>query len=300
MGALSLDRAIDLFLDHVKIEKGLTPNTVQAYARDLCRFRDFCARQRLDDATVVTEQAVVEFLLDLSRRELAIRSQARNLVSVRGLFKFLRAERHVERDVTQQIELPRLPRRLPEVLTLDEVERLLVAPDLTTPRGLRDGAMIEVLYATGLRVSELVSLTLAEVNLEAGYLSTMGKGRKQRLVPFGEKARDRVQRYLAEARPRLAHGRVRPALFLTGRGEAMTRQGFWKLLKRHALVADIRKPLSPHKLRHSFATHLLERGADLRAVQAMLGHADISTTQIYTHLSRIHLREIYDKHHPRA
>ncbi|MBI5478026.1 MAG: site-specific tyrosine recombinase XerD [Deltaproteobacteria bacterium] len=300
MGALSLDRAIDLFLDHVKIEKGLAPNTVQAYARDLCRFRDFCARKQIDDATAVSEQAVVDFLLDLSQRELAIRSQARNLVSVRGLFKFLRAERHVERDVTQQIELPRLPRRLPDVLTLDEVERLLGAPDLATPRGLRDGAMIEVLYATGLRVSELVSLTLADVNLQAGYLSPMGKGRKQRLVPFGEKARDRVQRYLAESRPQLAHGRVHPALFVTGRGEGMSRQGFWKLLKRYALAADIRKPISPHKLRHSFATHLLERGADLRAVQAMLGHADISTTQIYTHLSRIHLREIYDKHHPRA
>ncbi len=300
MGAPSLDRAIDLFLDHTKIEKGLSPNTVQAYARDLCRFRDFCARAKADEAGVVTEQVVVDFLLELSQRELSIRSQARNLVAVRGLFKFLRAERHVERDVTQQIELPRLPRQLPEVLTLDEVERLLAAPDLTTTRGLRDGAMIEVLYATGLRVSELVSLQLVDVNLEAGYLSTMGKGRKQRLVPFGERARDRVQRYLAEARPKLAGGRVRPALFLTNRGEAMTRQGFWKLLKRHALTADIRKPISPHKLRHSFATHLLERGADLRAVQAMLGHADISTTQIYTHLSRIHLREIYDKHHPRA
>jgi integrase/recombinase XerD len=300
MGALSLDSAVDLFLDHTKIEKGLSPNTVQAYARDLCRFREFCARAKVEDAGAVTEQVVVDFLLDLSKRELAIRSQARNLVAIRGLCKFLRAERHVERDVTQQIELPRLPRHLPDVLTLDEVERLLAAPDLTTTRGLRDGAMIEVLYATGLRVSELVSLALADINLDAGYLSATGKGRKQRLVPFGERARDRLQRYLAESRPKLARGRVRPVLFLTGRGAAMTRQGFWKLLKRHALGADIRKSISPHKLRHSFATHLLERGADLRAVQAMLGHADISTTQIYTHLSRIHLREIYDKHHPRA
>ena len=300
MGALSLDRAIDLFLDHVKIEKGLTTNTVQAYARDLCRFRDFCARKKLDDAAAVSEQAVVDFLLDLTKRELAIRSQARNLVSVRGLFKFLRAERHVERDVTQQIELPRLPRQLPEVLTLDEVERLLAAPDLGTPRGLRDGAMIELLYATGLRVSELCGLQLADVNLDAGYLSTMGKGRKQRLVPFGEKARERLQRYLAEARPVLLRGRVRPVLFVTGRGAGMTRQGFWKLLGRHALAADIRKPISPHKLRHSFATHLLERGADLRALQAMLGHADISTTQIYTHVTRERLRRLYDQFHPRA
>jgi integrase/recombinase XerD len=298
--ALGLDAAIDLFLDHIKVERGLSQNTVLAYARDLCRFREFCAQRGLEDAGAVDDRAIVDYLLGLTRQELALRSQARNLVALRGLFKHLRAERYVEREPTQEIDLPRLPRRLPEILTLDEVERLLAAPDGRTTRGVRDAAMIETLYATGLRVSELCGLKLAEVNLEVGYLSTVGKGRKQRLVPFGERARERIGQYVAEARPQLLKGRVREPLFVTHRGEAMTRQGFWKLLKRYALAADIRTPLSPHKLRHSFATHLLERGADLRAVQAMLGHADISTTQIYTHLSRVRLQEIYTKHHPRA
>jgi len=298
--ALGLDAAIDLYLDHIKVERGLSPNTVLAYARDLCRFRGFCEERGLNEAGAVDDRVIVDFLLRLTRQKLALRSQARNLVALRGLFKHLRAERLIEREPTQEIDLPRLPRSLPEVLTLDEVERLLAAPDPGTRRGLRDAAMIETLYATGLRVSELCSLRLADVNLEAGYLSATGKGRKQRLVPFGERARERITRYLAEARPAFAHGQVRDALFLTGRAGPMTRQGFWKLLRRYALGAAITKPISPHKLRHSFATHLLERGADLRAVQAMLGHADIATTQIYTHLSRIRLREIYDKHHPRA
>jgi integrase/recombinase XerD len=297
---LGLDAAIDLFLDHIKVERGLSPNTVLAYARDLCRFRRFCEERGLNDAAAVDDRVIVDFLLVLTRASLSLRSQARNLVALRGLFKHLRAERLIEREPTREIDLPRLPRSLPEVLTLDEVEVLIAAPDLATVRGLRDAAMIETLYATGLRVSELCSLRLADVNLEAGYLSATGKGRKQRLVPFGERARERIIRYLAEGRPALAHGKERDALFLTGRAGPMTRQGFWKLLRRHALGAGIRKPISPHKLRHSFATHLLERGADLRAVQAMLGHADIATTQIYTHLSRIRLREIYDKHHPRA
>ena len=300
MAALDLDQAIDLFLAHVKIEKGLAPNTVTAYAHDLSQFRQFCAQRGTNDVAAVTENTVVDYLLELSRRKLAARSQARMLVAIRGLFKFLRAERHIERDVTQQIELPRLPRKLPEVLSLEEVEQLLAAPDATTVRGLRDGAMLELLYSTGLRVSELCGLSLSDLNLQAGFLSTVGKGRKQRLVPFGDKAKERLERYLTEARPKLARGRVREAVFLTHLGERMTRQGFWKLLRRYAVACGISKHLSPHTLRHSFATHLLERGADLRAVQAMLGHADISTTQIYTHLSRIRLREIYDKHHPRA
>jgi integrase/recombinase XerD len=297
---LSLDAAFELFLDHVKIERGLSPNTVLAYAHDLSRFRAFCAERGLEECTQVDDRVIVDFLLGLARQDLALRSQARNLVALRGLFKHLRAERHIEREPTQEIELPRVPRSLPEILTLDDVERLLLAPDGRTPRGQRDAAMIETLYATGLRVSELCGLRLCEVNLEAGYLSTMGKGRKQRLVPFGERARERLTEYLACARPRFAHGRVRESVFLTGRAAPMTRQGFWKLLRRYAQSAGIRTRISPHVLRHSFATHLLERGADLRAVQAMLGHADISTTQIYTHLSRIRLREIYDRHHPRA
>ena len=297
--ALSLDAAIDVYLDHVKIERGLARNTVEAYGRDLSKFRRFCVTQRVEEATGVEPRHLLGYLVTLAKGKLAVRSQARNLVALRGLFKHLRAERYVERDPTADLELPRVGRPLPEVLTLDEVERLLAMPPVKHARGLRDAAMLETLYATGLRVSELVALKLADVNLGEGYLSTMGKGRKQRLVPLGAQARARIEEYLANARASFDHGRNAPALFLTHHGRAMTRQGFWKLLAGYARAAGIRKRISPHKLRHSFATHLLERGADLRAVQAMLGHADIGTTQIYTHLSKSLLKEIYKLHHPR-
>ncbi len=298
--ALALDSAIDLYLDHVKVERGLARNTVEAYGRDLARFRKFCESKKLDDAGAVDARHVFSYLVSLSEARLQVRSQARGLVALRGLFKHLRAERYVERDPTAEVELPRLGRPLPEVLSPDEIDRLLAAPDPRTPRGLRDQAMLETLYATGLRVSELVGLKLGEVNLSDQYLSTVGKGKKQRLVPLGDQARARIEEYLANARPGFDRGRGAPSLFLTHHGRAMTRQGFWKLLRGYAIAAGIRKKISPHKLRHSFATHLLERGADLRAVQAMLGHADIGTTEIYTHVSRGHLRSVYDRFHPRA
>lgn len=299
MGLL-LDAAIDVFLDHVKVERGLRRNTVEAYGRDLAKFRRWCEGRGLTEARDVHNRHVLKYLVSLADERLAVRSQARMLVTLRGLFKHLRAERYLDRDPTAEVALPRLGRPLPEVLSVDEVERLLQAPVPKTARGLRDAAMLETLYATGLRVSELVALRLADVNLDNGYLSTVGKGRKQRLVPLGEQARARVREYLASARPGLDRGRNGAALFLTHRGRPMTRQGFWKLLRGYALKAGIRKAISPHKLRHSFATHLLERGADLRAVQAMLGHADIGTTQVYTHLSRARLKEVYKTHHPRA
>jgi integrase/recombinase XerD len=216
------------------------------------------------------------------------------------MFKHLRAERYVPLDPTAEIDLPQLDRRLPTALSLDEVERLLGAPDVKTPRGLRDAAMLETLYATGLRVSELVLLGLADVNLADHFLIAMGKGKKQRVVPLGEAAAARLRSYCAEARPVFDRGRNAPALFLTHRGRPMTRQNFWKLLLGHARKVGIPRAISPHQLRHSFATHLLERGADLRAVQAMLGHADIATTQIYTHMSTSRLREIHRRNHPRA
>ncbi len=297
---LSLDSAIDLYLDHVKVERGLSRNTVEAYGRDLARFRRFCAGRALDDAGAVDSRHVLAYLVTLAEARLQVRSQARNLVALRGLWKHLRAERYVERDPTADVELPRLGRPLPEVLTPEEVDRLLQAPDVKTARGLRDAAMLETLYATGLRVSELVALKVADVNLSESYLSTVGKGRKQRLVPIGDQACARVREYQASARPTFDRGRDAPALFLTHHGRAMTRQGFWKLLGGYARAAGIRKKISPHKLRHSFATHLLERGADLRAVQVMLGHADIGTTQVYTHLSNARLRDVYKQHHPRA
>jgi integrase/recombinase XerD len=303
---LGLDSAVDLYLDHVKIERGLARNTVEAYGRDLAKFRRWADEQRLEEAGQIEPRHLLAFLVALARGRLAVRSQARSLVALRQLFKHLRAERHIGADPTAELELPKLGRPLPVVLTGDEVERLLAQPAAAPkyekdPRRVRDRAMLETLYATGLRVSELVGLKRAEVNLtDPAYVSTVGKGRKQRLVPLGVAACEAINAYLADARPRLDRGRNAPALFLTHHGRPMTRQGFWKLLGRYARAAGIRKKISPHKLRHSFATHLLERGADLRAVQAMLGHADIGTTQVYTHLSNTRLKQVYKQHHPRA
>jgi integrase/recombinase XerD len=296
---MELDAAIDLYLDHIKIERNLAANSVVAYARDLAKFRAFCATKEIHSLEALPPDLVLEYLIQLSSSKMSVRTQARNLVALRGLFKHLRAERLLTLDPTATVDLPKIGRKLPDVLTLDEVETLLATPQRHTTLGLRDAAMLELLYATGLRVSELCTLRVDEVNLDAGFLSTMGKGRKQRLVPVGESALDLIRTYLLEARPKLDKKRVN-TLFLSRRGGPLTRQAFWKSIGSYARQAGIRKSIYPHMLRHSFATHLLERGADLRAVQAMLGHADISTTQIYTHISRSHLVEIYRRHHPRA
>ncbi len=297
---LTLDSAIDLFLDHVKLERGLARNSVEAYGRDLAKFRRFAEGEGLDDAGAVTERHLRKYIDTLAKARIAARSQARNLVALRQLFRYLRADRHIARDPTADLELPRTGRPLPVTLTLSEVEDLLSQPRIDSARGLRDAAMLETLYATGLRVSELVQLRRIDVNLAEQFLSTVGKGRKQRLVPLGGRAKERIEAYLVSARPQLLRGRESPALFVTHHGRPMTRQGFWKLLGAYARAAGIKKKLSPHKLRHSFATHLVERGADLRAVQAMLGHADIGTTQIYTHVSGERLVAVVKKHHPRA
>ena len=297
--ALALDEAVDRFFDHLKIERNLSPRSLEAYARDIAQLVAFLAEREVRDVGAVSSALVSAFLLSRARGGVAARSRARALSALRGLFRFLRTERLVEADPTAVVESPRLARKLPVVLSPEDVDRLLAAPNQTTPQGLRDAAMIETMYATGLRVSELVGLRLTDLDLEAGYLRAMGKGRKQRLVPMGEVARELLLRYLAEARGLLVGG-VSSFVFVARRGRPMTRQGFWKLIQRYARAAEIRGNVSPHKLRHSFATHLLERGADLRAVQAMLGHADISTTQIYTHVSRTRLQEIYKRFHPRA
>ncbi len=295
---MDLHLGIDLYLMFIKVERGLATNTVEAYAGDLRVFYDYAAERDISETDVVTPRMVVDYLLWLNRKGLSSRTQARRLVALRGMFKFLCGYHHLSRDPTAAVELPRLGRRLPTVLSTDDVERLLAAPDRRTLRGARDAAMLETLYATGIRVSELVNLGLSDLNLERGYVMVMGKGSKQRLVPIGEIAMELIEEYLADVRPTWDRGH--PGLFLTARRRTMTRQGFWKLIKRYALAADITHPLSPHKLRHSFATHLLDRGADLRAVQEMLGHADISTTQIYTHVSQARIRQMYDAHHPRA
>jgi integrase/recombinase XerD len=297
---LSLDAAIQQFLDHLKVERQLAPATVAAYGGDLADFAKFIARR-----AVATEQGVrtidlLDYLERLTGQKLSARSQARRLIALRQLFRFLKAERHIEVNPAEEVDLPRFGRKLPDFLSVEEIDRLMGAPDRSTPRGARDGAMLETLYATGLRVSELVKLRIADVNFDAGYLLAFGKGRKQRLVPIGEVALAGVRAYIENGRALFVGPRASNALFLTRLGRAMTRQGFWKLLGGYAAAAGIRKRISPHKLRHSFATHMVERGADLRAVQAMLGHADIGTTEMYTHLSRRHLRTVYDRFHPRA
>jgi integrase/recombinase XerD len=297
---LDLDRACDLYLDHLKVERNLTPNTLESYSRDLTRLRRFLAGRGRRAVDQVSAADLIDYLLDMLDAALAARSRARALVAVRGWFRFLLAERYLASDPTETLDAPRIGRRLPDVVGEEAVTRLLAAPRRDTPRGLRDAAMIECLYATGVRVSELVGLAVADVNLAAGYARVTGKGRKERLVPMGDMARQSIATYIEEARSVFVRDPRQHALFLTGRGKPMTRQGFWKLLKRYAVAAGIPQNISPHKLRHSFATHLIEHGADLRAVQAMLGHADISTTQIYTHVSRARLVELYNQHHPRS
>jgi integrase/recombinase XerD len=298
--AQTLDAAIQQFLDHLRVERELAPATVEAYGRDLSGFARFAAGRGAGTPDGVRGIDVLDFLAGLTAGKLSARSQARRLVALRQLFRFLKAERACALDPTEGIDLPRYGRKLPELLGVEEVDALIGAPDRRTPRGLRDAAMVETLYATGLRVSELVKLRLRDVNFDAGYLKTAGKGRKERLVPIGEAALAALRSYIETARASFVGPRATDALFLTRHGRVMTRQGFWKLLGRYARAAGIRKAISPHKLRHSFATHLIERGADLRAVQAMLGHADIGTTEIYTHVSRRHLRSVYDRYFPRA
>ncbi|GEJ57447.1 site-specific tyrosine recombinase XerD [Anaeromyxobacter diazotrophicus] len=295
-----LDPALDLFLVHVRVEKGLSPNSVDAYARDLRRYLDDLQRQGVGGWADVRREHLLAHLDHLLRAGLGARSQARALSAIRSLHRLLQAERLAEVDPTEDVDGPRPAHKLPQLLSRDEVDRLLAAPRPTTPAGLRDRAMLELLYATGLRVSELVALSVNDLHLETRMLLARGKGSKERIVPVGAPAAEAVRAYVESARPRLLRGRISKDLFVTPRAARMTRQGFWKLLNRYARAAGIARRISPHKLRHSFATHLLAGGADLRAVQAMLGHADIATTQIYTHVETSHVQRVYAKAHPRA
>jgi integrase/recombinase XerD len=299
----SVDAAVQQFLDHLRVERELSVATLAAYGHDLAALAGFLAGRGIDDVRAIRAVDVLDYLAELTAKKISARSQARELVAQRQFFRFLRAERICDTNPTEEIDLPRFGRKLPVFLSLDEVDRLLAAPGRSTPRGLRDSAMLETLYAAGLRVSELVKLRLGDINLDAGYLVAFGKGKKQRVVPLGDAAIATLRSYIESARSLFLRDSSRPsedAIFLTRLGRSMTRQAFWKVLTAHARAAGITKAISPHKLRHSFATHLVERGADLRSVQTMLGHADIGTTEIYTHLSRAHLRSVYDKFHPRA
>ena len=292
---------MDLHLDHLKVERGLSRNTLDSYGRDLAKLVAFLAARDRRDVDDISREDVTDFLIELAASGLAARSRARTLAALRGFFKHLVSERWLDVDPAELIDAPRTARRLPGVVGESAIDRLIAAPP-DTPRGRRDAAMIELAYASGLRVTELVSLPLGDANLKAGFVRVTGKGNKTRLVPLGDAARARIERYVIEDRPRWLRDPAERALFITERGGQMTRQAFWKLLRRHALAADVHLPsgpMSPHKLRHSFATHLVERGADLRAVQAMLGHADIATTQIYTQVSQARMIEQARKH-PRA
>ena len=294
---MDLQGWIDAYLDHLRVERSLASNTLEAYARDL---NALAAHVGADTAPgAIGAEAVASLMVDNVGRGFGARSSARQLSAIRGWFRFLVRERAVAEDPTKLVDRPKLARKLPRVLSFDEVERLLAAPDTRTDRGALHAAMLHVMYASGLRVSELCSLRLGDLDLQRGLVAPHGKGGKRRLVPVGEVAMDFTSRYLRDVRPRFAAEGER-LLFVSLRGGAFTREGFWRMVRRYAVGAGIVPLPSPHKLRHSFATHLLRGGADLRAVQAMLGHADLGTTEIYTHVAQDHVRAAHAKAHPRA
>jgi integrase/recombinase XerD len=297
---MEITATISSFLTHVRVEKGLSSNTVSAYRRDLTKFDAF-ARKRKVSLEGVTRDDLVDFLAGLYRSNLESKSVARHLVTLRNFFRFAQIQELIAEDPSINLESPKIRRSLPGYLRLEEVERLLNQPDVKTPSGLRDRAMLEVLYSTGLRVSELTGLRVIDLDMKVGCVRCIGKGDKERIVPVGKKALSIVEKYLREARPKLL-GKTQgsPTLFVNRRGVQLSRVGVWKILSAYGRLAGMRVALTPHMLRHSFATHLLERGADLRSVQLMLGHADISTTQIYTHVVEERLKQIYKAHHPRA
>jgi integrase/recombinase XerD len=295
------DAQVDAFLAHLTVERGLSANTVEAYGRDLGGFCRYMETQEVQTLGAAGPRHLVGFLTTLRDRGLSARSQARVLTTLRRFYRFLEREEALPGgNPTSHLLLPKLGRKLPQVPSRRQVDAVLDRPDAATPLGARDQAMLELLYATGLRVSELVRLEVKQLHLEAGFVRVRGKGGRERVVPLGSSAKDKLQRYLAAARPRLLKGRTSSYLFLTRAAKPLSRQTFWRLLKDYSLQSPEGGKLYPHALRHAFATHLLDGGADLRAVQAMLGHVDIATTQIYTHLTSERLREVHRKFHPRG
>jgi integrase/recombinase XerD len=283
------------------VEKGLARNTVVSYERDLKSYLQYIQKvEQLSALDNITRLHITNFLYHLKDQKKSAKTMARHIASIRSFHQFLLRERVVEHDPSVHIETPQTERKLPKVLSIVEVEALLQAPKAVNAFGIRDKAMIELLYATGMRVSEMIQLNLSDVHVTMGFVRCLGKGNKERIIPLGSLATEAVTKYIEQGRKELLGKKMTDALFLNHHGERLTRQGFWKILKRLAKEANIQKELTPHTLRHSFATHLLENGADLRAVQEMLGHADISTTQIYTHVSKVRLKDVYKQFHPRA
>ena len=299
---MEIAAAIASYLTHVQVEKGLASNTLSAYRRDMAKFEDFAKKRKLA-LNAVKRDDLVDFLASLYRQKLESKTVARHLVTLRNFFRYAQVQELISEDPTTHLESPKIRRSLPGYLRLEEVEKLLELPDQKTPLGLRDRAMLEVLYSTGLRVSELTSLRVTDLDMKVGCVRCIGKGDKERLVPVGRKALGIVERYLRDGRTALSgpgRGSAGAFLFVNRRGGRISRVGVWKIFSAYGRKAGLRVPLTPHMLRHSFATHLLERGADLRSVQLMLGHSDISTTQIYTHVVEERLKQIYKAHHPRA
>ncbi len=288
------------YLNYLLIEKGLSANTLDAYRADLNQFGDFLCACGIQNLCEADSPVILRHLISLRDSGMGPRSRARHLVTLRGFFKFLVQEKILEKNPATRIDLPKSGLKLPDVLSVQEIDRILNVPDTHKPASVRNAAMIELIYAAGLRVSELVSVKLQDVNLNGCCVRVFGKGAKERMVPFGLPARQKIDFYVTTARPLLLRAATSSFLFVARAGKPMTRQGFWKILKQYALAAGIYKPITPHSLRHSFASHLLEGGADLRSVQIMLGHVDISTTQIYTHVARDHLKRMHEKYHPRG
>ena len=295
-----IDIQIQRFLDHVAVERGLGKSTIESYGRDLAQFAEFAARKGLSKPIDIDEDVLLAFQDTLIKKRYAPSTRLRKTSALRSFLKFLCAEGEIKSVPEEAIGAIRRPRRLPKSLDVDEVSRLLSAPDLSDPLGVRDRAMLETLYASGLRVSELVGIKAADVDLRMGFVRCVGKGEKERVVPLGEIAVHCIAAYLERSRPALTRGKRSEFLFLSRLGGPMTRVAFWKIIKKHSVNAGINRSITPHMLRHSFATHLLERGADLRSLQEMLGHSSIATTQVYTHVSSDHLRQIHKENHPRA
>ena len=295
-----MNALIEQFLDHMSLERGLSDNTRKAYLADLESFASFLRSKRVSSWNSVTRRQVLDYLMSEKERGLRVNSISRRLVAVKIFFRYMQQEGMLARNVTEAMDSPKLWRVLPGVLSMKEVERLLLAPSGDNAFALRDRALLELMYATGLRVSEAADITLDDLHFDSGYLRCVGKGKKTRVVPFGRKAKDRLMLYLESGRPRLAGQKRVGHVFLTYRGKKFTRKGIWKLIRQYAGKAGIQKPVSPHTLRHSFASHLLANGAPLRVIQEMLGHADIATTQVYTHVDEGRLRSVHARYHPRA
>ncbi len=295
-----MDQLLDSFIAYLAVEKGLSKNTLESYGRDVGKFIAFIHEKNISSVDAIKYDDILDFLSHFKKQGFSDTTTVRTIVSIKQFFKYLQLEKIIKEDPSSQIQTPKMKKSIPGVISLEDVEKILAAPDESTPEGIRDLAMLEVLYATGIRVSELIGLKLNEVNFETGFVIVYGKGSKERIVPIGEKAQEKLKAYMENSRPALLKSKEAKELFVTRRGGGMTRQGFWKLIKTYALKSGITKDISPHTLRHSFATHLLERGADLRTIQIMLGHSDISTTQIYTHVESERLREIHKKYHPRS